>query len=68
MGAALQAFRQALRLNPELASAYANIGRVFLKHGRGLEAVAALEKAAALVPEDDVVRELLEKAHRLAGK
>ena len=68
MGSALAAFRQALRLDPELAVAYANIGRVYLKHGRGLEAVAALEKAAELVPEDDDVRDLLEEAHRLAGK
>ena len=68
MGAALAAFRQALRLNPGLAPAYANIGRVYLKHGRGLEAVAALEKAAVLVPEDDAVRDLLEEAHRLEGK
>jgi protein O-mannosyl-transferase len=68
MGAALQAFRQALRLNPELAPAYANIGRVYLKHGRGLEAVAALEKAAGLIPEDAAVRDLLREAHRLAGK
>ena len=66
--AALAAFRQAARLEPESATAYANIGRAFLRYGRAVEAAAALERACALEPETGRLQALWAQALERAGK
>ncbi len=65
---ALEAFRRAAQLEPQLAVAYANIGRVNLRAERPLEAVAALERAVELEPEQAGFWTLLGAAHAKTGK
>ena len=64
---ALERFRRAARLDSTLFSAFANIGLVYLKHGRATEALAALERATRLDPELEIGWELLARAHALKG-
>jgi tetratricopeptide (TPR) repeat protein len=66
--AALQSFRAAARIDPQLARAFANIGRVYLQYGRLLDATAALERAVALDEQDGHFRALLGQTYEHAGK
>ncbi|MEE3258723.1 MAG: tetratricopeptide repeat protein [Candidatus Latescibacterota bacterium] len=65
---ALESFRQAARLDPESATAFANIGRAYLRYGRAVEAIAALERASALEPETGRLQALLAQAMEQVGK
>ena len=65
---ALDAFRQAARLEPARATAFANIGRAYLRYGRAVEAIAALERANALEPETGRLQALLAQALEQVGK
>lgn len=65
---ALEAFRRAARLAPELVAPYLGIGRLYLARGRGLEAAAAFERAVSLAPKDGQPRALLGEALRQVGK
>tara|TARA_Y100001933_G_scaffold62068_1_gene62201 strand:+ start:2179 stop:4692 length:2514 start_codon:yes stop_codon:yes gene_type:complete len=63
----LKAFRQAARLDPQMAGAFANIGRVYVQHERFVEAVAALQRAVDLEPEDGSLFALLGQAYEKMG-
>ena len=65
--AALQLFRRAAQEDPKAGAAYANIGRTYLKHGGAVEAVAALERAVALVPENALFHALLAEGYNGGG-
>ena len=65
--AALNAFRKAAQIEPELGMAYANIGKVNLRSGRPVEAVAALERAVVLEPKQVGFWVLLGAAQARAG-
>lgn len=52
---AIAAFEQALSLNPNYASAHAEIGRVKIDLGRSEEAIAHLRHAIRLSPTDPVI-------------
>jgi Tfp pilus assembly protein PilF len=46
------AFREAIRLDPDLPQGHYGLGLLLKGEGKGMEAIAALEKARALDPED----------------
>lgn len=50
---ALGRFRRAAELDPSLSDAFRNIGLVYLRHRRFVEAQAALERALSLASSDD---------------
>jgi tetratricopeptide (TPR) repeat protein len=52
---AVDAYRQASRLNPNLAAAYHGLGRVYVNMGRATDAVAPLQTAARLDPNNAFV-------------
>ncbi|MEE2658978.1 MAG: tetratricopeptide repeat protein [Candidatus Latescibacterota bacterium] len=66
---ALEYFRRAAALDPKFPDPFRNIGLVFVRAGRGVEAVAALERSVSL--EGDEVSgktwSLLAQAHVLQG-
>ena len=64
----LQAFRQAARLDPKMAGAFANIGRVYVQHGRQIEAIAALQRAVELEPGNGAIFALLGQAYEEMGQ
>lgn len=66
--AALESFRTAARLDPQMAWAFGNIGRVYLQYGRLLDAVAALERAATLDDENGHFCALLGQCYERDGK
>jgi|GEM_PF-200558 tetratricopeptide (TPR) repeat protein len=68
MRQALQAFQQAARLDASMPVPYVNIGRIYLKYGRFLDATAALTRAVELQPDDGGLQALLAEAYRGAGK
>lgn len=53
--AAVDAYRRALELDPELADAWVNLGRLAHQAGRAAEAVRLYECALAYSPDDPVV-------------
>ena len=66
--AALRHFRRAAQLDHDAGTAYANIGRTYLKHGGIVEAIAALERAVQLDPEDASSHALLAEGYNAGGK
>ena len=62
--AALEAYRKALALSPDNPTAVSNLGVTQLWMGRSGEAVASLELAARLTPNDYMVRANLGDAYR----
>ena len=65
---ALQFFRQAVRLDVQMALAFANIGRTYLKYGGPLEAIAALQRAVELKEDEGIFRALLADAYSRADR
>ncbi len=61
------AYQQAQQADPRSAEAVANVGALLRKQGRYAEASQALEKAAALSPNDPMVQTLLKDAREAAG-
>lgn len=61
--AALAALERAIALDPEYASAYANLGDLHLRL-----AARAYRRQADLEPDNDTIRQTLEKLERLAPK
>ena len=52
VGEAIDAFRQAIALQPRFAEAYCNLGNLLLRQGAFDEAIAAYQEAIALKPDD----------------
>ncbi|OGG46308.1 MAG: hypothetical protein A3F84_15945 [Candidatus Handelsmanbacteria bacterium RIFCSPLOWO2_12_FULL_64_10] len=52
LDAAIDAYRQAVSLQPDYAAAFKSMGVVYLKKGGGDEAAACFEKVIALRPDD----------------
>jgi tetratricopeptide (TPR) repeat protein len=61
MAAAEQAYREAVRLNPREARAFANLAYVFLKRGENAEALRVIGQALALDRVGEMREELLSK-------
>lgn len=64
---ALAAFQDAVRLNPNSAEAYLNLGKEDLASGHLNEAIAELQEALRLNPGDRQATRLLSQAYRRAG-
>jgi tetratricopeptide (TPR) repeat protein len=60
-------YQRAIRLNPNLASAWANLGAVYHAQGKEEESVNAFTKAQALEPNNDTFKELAKNAANSAG-
>lgn len=65
---ALQAYRQAIKLNPKLAEAHNRLGVLLAQQGRMDEAVGAFEAALAEKPDMSHVLSNLGYAYLLAGR
>jgi tetratricopeptide (TPR) repeat protein len=65
---ARQLFAKAVEHYPEFEQGLLGLGRVLVAQGRPELALAPLEKAAALAPEDDVAFFQLFQAHRALGQ
>jgi len=65
---AFQVFQTSIRLNPSFALAHARLGKILLRRGRVDEAMAQLEKAAALDPSDPTPVYQLAAAYRKKGQ
>jgi len=65
---ALSAFRTATRLQPALAQAQAELGKLLLKRGDVQTAVTHLERAMALDPQNATPAYLLAQAYRRVGQ
>ncbi|PZR73570.1 MAG: hypothetical protein DLM52_10810, partial [Chthoniobacterales bacterium] len=57
-----------LRVDPQNARAFAQLGSIWLEDGAPLRAGAFLLKALELVPEDDVTRRKLARVYLLVGR
>ena len=57
---AIQKLQQIIKLDPALAAAYNNLGRLYYQHGRAQEAVKPLQRASQIDPK-------LEPPHALLG-
>jgi tetratricopeptide (TPR) repeat protein len=64
---ATNAFASAVRLNPEFPQARAELGKLLLKRGDTEGAIAHLEKAVALDPENAAPAYVLAQAYRKRG-
>jgi tetratricopeptide (TPR) repeat protein len=56
---AVQKFQEIVRLDPTLAAAYNNLGRLYYQHGRLQEAVQPLQRASQIDPKLEPPRALL---------
>jgi tetratricopeptide (TPR) repeat protein len=65
---ALKHFRLSVEAWPESAASQANLGLVLLRLGRPREAIAPLEAAIAIEPENPKRAEMLERAREAAGQ
>jgi tetratricopeptide (TPR) repeat protein len=65
---AMQRYRAALRLEPNLSEAHLNLGNVLLVQGRTAEALPHLRAAVRLAPDDAPARVQLGAALRLQGQ
>lgn len=64
---AIRAFEAAIRLDPRLAGARAELGKILLKRGDRAAAITHLEQAIALDPENSAAAYSLAQAYRRAG-
>jgi len=64
---AIDTYRTALQLQPDLAAAHYNLGLLLLKQGDSTGAAAALENAVARAPGSSHTWYVLSQVHRLAG-
>jgi len=65
---ALEAFRTAVRLQPQFMQAQAELGKLLLKRGDVAGAIAHLERAVALEPESSAPAYNLAQAYRRSGQ
>jgi tetratricopeptide (TPR) repeat protein len=65
---ALEAFRAAVRLQPSFAQAQSELGKLLLKRGDVTGAIAHLERATALEPENTSPAYVLSQAYRRSGQ
>jgi tetratricopeptide (TPR) repeat protein len=65
---ALAEYRKAIELDPMLGHAYRGVGQTLLSLKRVDEAVAPLERAAALLPEDGATLASLARAYARTGR
>jgi non-specific serine/threonine protein kinase len=63
---AIANFQKAIELRPLLAESYAGLGLTFIQLGRDDEAIGAIRRALALVPDDPYARATLGRAYFLA--
>ena len=64
---AINAFQDALRLNPNNAEAHLSLGKTEMSAGRLDAAISELQEALRLSPNNDQARRLLSKAYTRAG-
>lgn len=55
-------YQRAIRLDPMMAAAYANLGAVYQAQGKDQESIAAYQKSAQLDPKNKTVTDLLQAA------
>lgn len=65
---AIDAFEEAIRLDPALAGARAELGKVLLGRGETQKAIEHLEQAASLDPDNPAPAYLLAQAYRRTGQ
>ncbi len=65
---ALEAFRTAVRLQPALAQAQSELGKLLLKRGDVAQAIAHLERAVSLEPQNAAPAYVLAQAYRRGGQ
>jgi tetratricopeptide (TPR) repeat protein len=65
---ALEAFRAAVRLQPAFAQAQSELGKLLLRRGDVTGAIAHLERATALEPENTSPAYVLSQAYRRSGQ
>jgi tetratricopeptide (TPR) repeat protein len=65
---AINAFRAAIRLDPQLGGAYAELGKMLLKRDEIESSIAALERAVALEPDRVAPAYSLAQAYRRTGQ
>ena len=65
---ALEAFRTAVRLQPALAQAQSELGKLLLKRGDVAAAIAHLERAVSLEPQNAAPAYVLAQAYRRGGQ
>ena len=68
MRQAILHYREALRIAPQFASAYYNLGRLLEEEGRLPEAIASYREAVRLEPDDPAVLDNLAAAYAAAGR
>jgi len=66
--AAIEAFRQASTSKPDWVRPYMGLGDSLTKNGQPEMAIAPLDRAVALEPQNAQARALLDEARRAAGK
>jgi tetratricopeptide (TPR) repeat protein len=59
LDAAVEKYKTILRLDPQLAAAYNNLGNLYYRQGRFDEAIPMLKRACELLPKSPVPRALL---------
>ncbi|MFN7994325.1 MAG: tetratricopeptide repeat protein [Bryobacteraceae bacterium] len=65
---AVQAFEKAVKLNPDYASARAELGKILLRKGEDGRAITELEKALSLDPQDRTAAYQLAQVYRKKGQ
>src|SRR5258705_11745616 len=65
---AVEAYRQAIRLNPEFAAAYDNLGYVYDELGRYKEALESYKRAIQLAPGDAGMYSNMAVTYRKMGR
>lgn len=68
LDAAVAAFRQALELDPEMAVAYRELGKVLEDRGEHEQAAQLLQRAVAMLPQDPTANALVGAAELRAGR
>jgi Flp pilus assembly protein TadD len=66
-GEAIQAFEDAVRLDPALTGPRAELGKILLARGETAKAIEQLEKASSLDPDNPAPAYLLAQAYRKSG-
>jgi len=65
-GAALEAYRETILVNPKESDAYFEMGQIYLKQGERQRALEATRKAVQLSPVDPDYRKALSVLQRAA--